>query len=517
MSFRRLLRPIYLLGFLFNCIAFLAPVDGLAESTEEQQLSRTSPASPSSSERPNAPSADKGGHGSNTADVAMKRPRRLAIPSADSQKLSSDKIRDLFGADNSRATEAESKSKLAAELIAHAIKETSAVDVYVLLIAGKGLAIEAGDVEGCIRAISLTAERFDIDAETEKLTALRTMASKAPPGAIKPLVQTLIDLSITCGKGGDLNEAIELAQLAAAAARRSKDPQLQKLAAVNLTDARKLQKQENQLKTYTERLVANPRDSEAAEEVGRFRCFVQQRWDVGIPLLALGGNTELAQLAQNQLATVGDNRSLIKVADDWWDWGIVQKGAVRSATLRHAAELYERDLALAAGLEKLRLEKRIQEAALQTESHEKPVFLADLKEADVANATFGFSKNGTYAGQPFICGGQQWPKSIAAIPGDSATATVKYDLPNPVSRIQGRVGIFAPATAKPGQKPATAIVFQIASGGKVLWSSAPIGELNASAPFRVELTGLKSFELRTVCDGSAACAWAGWLDPQLVP
>ena len=131
-------------------------------------------------------------------------------------------------------------------------------------------------------------------------------------------------------------------------------------------------------------------------------------------------------------------------------------------------------------------------------------------------AVFGFSKNGTYAGQPFTCGGQQCPKSITAVPGDNSTASVMYDLHGKASRLQGRVGIFSTRDAKPEQVPASPLVFELAANGKVLWRSSPMLKRDAIQFFRVELRGASTIELRTVCTGSGYCAWGTWLDVQVV-
>ena len=517
MSSQWFCKPIFCIGFLFAYGSFGIAAEGLEHLLGEQPPPKRPTSSTLDREGESTTAVSGEQRNSNGSGNGMANAKRVPVPSEEDQKASTEKIREVFGGENTKATDPETKSRLAAQLLAHAIHEPAPADVYVLLMAGKALAIEAGDATCSMKAISLLSERFDIDAEAEKLRALKTMVAKAPPSGMRGLVQTLIDLSAINAQNQDYETSLQLSQLAATAARRSKDVQLQKTAVANLTNVGKLQKQENQLKTHIERLATNPNDSEAAEAVGRFRCFVQQHWDEGLSLLSLSSNTDLAELAKNELIASAKNQPLAKAADGWWEWGKQEKGSVKIAALRHAADLYERDLSHVTGLEKIRIQKRIQEAALHTESHEKPILLADLTEAGVVGAVFGFSKNGTYAGQPFTCGGQQWPKSIAAIPGDNTTSIVSYDLPSAVSRIQGRVGIFSPATAKAGQRPATAIVFQVASGGRVLWCSPPMADVGVSAPFRVDLRGLKSFELRTVCDGSAACAWGGWFDPQLVP
>ena len=395
MSSQWFCKPIFFIGFLFAYGSFGIAAEGLEHLLGEQPPPKRPTSSTLKREGESTAAVSGEQRNSNVPENGMANAKRVPVPSEEDQKASTEKIREVFGGENTKATDPETKSRLATQLLAHAIHEPAPADVYVLLMAGKALAIEPGDATCSMQAIALLSERFDIDAEAEKLRALKTMVAKAPPSGMRGLVQTLIDLSAINAQNQDYETSLQLSQLAATAARRSKDVQLQKNAAANLTNVGKLQKQENQLKTHIERLATNPNDSEAAEAVGRFRCFVQQHSDEGLSLLSLSSNTDLAELAKNELIASEKNQPLAKAADGWWEWGKQEKGSVKIAALRHAADLYERDLSVVTGLEKIRIQKRIQEAALHTESHEKPILLADLTEAGVVGAVFGFSKNGT--------------------------------------------------------------------------------------------------------------------------
>ena len=294
-------KPIFFIGFLLAYGSLGIAAEGLEHLLGEQPPPKRPTSSTLKREGESTAAVSGEQRNSNVPENGMANAKRVPVPSEEDQKASTEKIREVFGGENTKATDPETKSRLAAQLLAHAIHEPAPADVYVLLMAGKALAIEAGDGTCSMQAISLLSERFDIDAEAEKIRALKTMVAKAPASGMRGLVQTLIDLSAINAQNQDYETSLQLSQLAATAAQKSKDVQLQKTAAANLTNVGKLQKQENQLKTHIERLAANPNDPEAAEAVGRFRCFVQQHWDEGLSLLSLSSNTDLAELAKNEL------------------------------------------------------------------------------------------------------------------------------------------------------------------------------------------------------------------------
>ena len=53
----------------------------------------------------------------------------------------------------------------------------------------------------------------------------------------------------------------------------------------------------------------------------------------------------------------------VAAADAWWNYAETKKGTVKDAALRHATDLYQKMLPDLSGLDKVRVEKRVQESA----------------------------------------------------------------------------------------------------------------------------------------------------------
>jgi len=312
---------------------------------------------------------------------------------------------------------------------------------------------------------------------------------------------------------GRFDSAEAMAKVAATAARKARDPALTKTVTTRLSEIRGHKKQEVELQPLLDRLSANANDRDAARQVGMIRCFTQARWSEGVRLLAKGDDPDLARICAMELRQADGN--LIAAADAWWAYADTRKPVQKDAIRRHAADLYEAALPDLTGLDRVRVEKRLQEVALGTERGEQAVFFADLKETVVTGAKYGFSKDGTYMGKPFTCVNEKWPKAISVIGDGSAPAVVEYHLPTMASRVQGRVGVFSPADAKADQQPGAPMVFEVVADGRVVWTSAPLTKRDAAQPFRVNIRGATKIELRTQTK-SGYCAWGAWLDPQVV-
>lgn len=292
--------------------------------------------------------------------VAAPNARRLPIPSAEARRRSASKVNEIFGADAKGATAPEAKSKLAASLFDHAKDTPDPTDRYVLLDASRSLAAEAGDVDTAFKAISELAAHYQVDGDASRLEVLETAAAKSPPAAIARIVPALLQLSSRSKDGSDLESAEKAAQLAAAAARRSKDRDLQKTVQEELADIRERKKVAAKLQPLLGKVSADPSDREAAADLGRFRCFVEDNWSAGLPFLAKGSDDDLAPIARAELTEPKTPAARIQLGDAWWAFASNHKGPEAAAAEARARIHYGAALGDLEGLEKARLQKRLE-------------------------------------------------------------------------------------------------------------------------------------------------------------
>lgn len=331
---------------------------------------------------------------------------RLPVPSKEAARAATAKVREIFAADAAKANTPEEKSKLSGELIGHARDTEIPVERYVLLEAARSLAMEAGDVTNVLAALQLTASQFAIDLPNARTDALEALATKAPPASLGRVVDLLLEAADTAANDNAMARAEGLAQTAATAARRAKDRELQKKAIDQLAEIRERRKLLAKAKPLEEKLAADPTDREAATDLGRFRCFVEDDWDAGLPLLARGADPNLAVLAQAEINVARDASSRMALADNWWAFATSAKGPEAAAAEGRARLHYGMILEDLSGLERARVVKRLESAASgTTASAKRPSGLILWLDASAPGAVRGLD------GQPI-----QLKKGVREVP-----------------------------------------------------------------------------------------------------
>lgn len=287
----------------------------------------------------------------------------LPLPSKEAARAATAKVREIFAADAAKANTPEAKGKLAGELLGHARETQTPVDQYVLLDAARALAMEAGDVTAVMESLQMMASRFSINLSAARVEALKDLATKAPPASLGRVADLLLDAANEQSNAGDVSKAEDLAEAAATAARRGKDRDRQKKALDRLAEIRDQRKLLAKAKPLEDKLAADPSNRDAAEALGRFRCFVEDDWDAGLPLLARGADPDLAALAQAETNVARDPSSRMALADNWWAFATSAKGPEAAAAEGRARLHYGMILEGLSGLERARVVKRLESAA----------------------------------------------------------------------------------------------------------------------------------------------------------
>jgi len=292
-----------------------------------------------------------------------RRPTRLRIPSAAAIRESRAKVNEVFGADAKKATSADAKIELAGRLLEQAAETSNEVDRYVLLTAAQELAVEVGDIDTADRAIRDIAAIYAVDGAQARLAMLEAAATKGPVGSSGKVIAAILAVVADLKTAKNLDSAEQLVQLALTAARRSKDRELQKLVSEELGDIRDRRKVGEKSQALVDRLAKNADDGEAASALGRLRCFVEDDWDAGLPLLARGADVQLSALAKAEIADPMTLAAQLQLADQWWDYAASQKGPEAAPAESRARMHYGLALGRLDGLEKARVMKRLETSA----------------------------------------------------------------------------------------------------------------------------------------------------------
>ena len=114
---------------------------------------------------------------------------------------------------------------------------------------------------------------------------------------------------------------------------------------------------------HIEKLKTAPDDTAANSAVGAYQCYYIGNWPRGLAMLARGSDAELKKLAVDELAIPTSADSLIKLGDGWWNVAAKQALTVQPKIHQHAAGLYAQCSGNFSPLLRIKIEKRIDEAA----------------------------------------------------------------------------------------------------------------------------------------------------------
>lgn len=288
----------------------------------------------------------------------------IEVPPEEALAQARDLLRDLYGKQYAEARTWQDKARLAQHLLTEASKvEANPAHYHELLRIARDVAVAGGDVTAGQKSIELLTQRFQLDGLTLRLKLLEDLAksprkTEAAEALRKESLQLLLDafdadnfdvalpafdrlVEFTRIKG-DRAELLRLAQRKQPleAAKQAHDSAASAAAA----------------------LQANPNDAAASETLGKYLCFVKNRWDIGLPHLVRAAEVKLRVVATIDLEATRSPQDTLSLADQYWEMADDYKQPFTRGLHLRAAVCYQTAKAtLPDGLEKLKAQKRIDE------------------------------------------------------------------------------------------------------------------------------------------------------------
>lgn len=448
---------------------------------------------------------------------AQSGPQKAPVPLAIETKRAIVAIQDIFRAEFAAANSPDKRVALAQQLLTQAERTTATIDRWALLVEAARLAVEAGDPTTTFEVIDATMAVYAIDPMTAKLEAIGKLIPKVSPQTADELTLLCLDMCRRLVGSEHLPEARKLLTMTSALTKKSGNRALIGEVTKLTAAIREAERSAKERQAILEKLAASPTDPETCLKAGLYFCFKSGDWERGLPLLAEGSDADLARLAKDDLAARGALDRAAAIGDAWWSWAEGQKGSAKAAGLLRAGWAYEKAVAIAQGLEKVRLEKRIKEAQAEQPSSGRRIAVADLQDVLGKNIFCGLTRDGTFSGKPFTCQGNTWPKALVAHISDVAKqhSSIVFPVPNGAKKLVGTAGIFSAAGAVKAQQPAAPQIFEILLDGRTAWKSTGLTRRDDLAKFEVELHGVREVELR-VSTTTFSGAWTAWLNPEIV-
>jgi tetratricopeptide (TPR) repeat protein len=308
---------------------------------------------------------------------------RLAIPPREAQDEALELIKSIFAKEYA-STDAKDRIKLAKVLLDQARKpENDAASQFTLLKEAVLVAADAGDIGTTLAAVETMVAKFQVDGVSVKSYALAKLAkSVAEPAACKQVTAAcfaLVDELLTADNFKAAGEALDTAE---AAARKSRDSQVIADVRTAARDVQEARAEFEKVAAYVNTLRDNPTDPQANLEMGKYECFVRGDWDAGLPLLALGGDEALSEIATRSIAAAAEPQQRFDLANAWWDLAEKRTGDERKAIQSYALTIYREVAPDLVGLSKTVAEKRISDAAEAAPNDDRKVVGRRTKKDD---------------------------------------------------------------------------------------------------------------------------------------
>lgn len=232
---------------------------------------------------------------------------------------------------------------------------------YVMLRDARDIAIDLNDPLLAVQAINELAKEYELDGPVQTLEALEKIIASSPNAtALKGVADSAGPAADDLSAADSFDEAVQFAQLAVNAARKGRlGPVATEEADYRLTWAKKARDLFAAIRPAVDKLRTDPNDPEANSIVGKYRCFVQGRWDDGLKHLALSTSAALREVAELDLKTPRTGTPEVNIADAWWDYAQTAPADERWGVLTRTRYWYSRCIPGLTGLNKVKAESRL--------------------------------------------------------------------------------------------------------------------------------------------------------------
>jgi hypothetical protein len=452
--------------------------------------------------------------------------------------------RELIKAKNDEAA----ALALVQELIGKVPGTPDAVGKWSLLLVAQEVAErDSGNIDVALKCAAKRASLFEIDAIKDRLAVLQSFSEPKPPASTSlygKAMQAARD-ALATEKYAEAKEAAEIAAAVAAALNKNEKDEARRITRESkgkikppkavaeeqyVTPALRFVKRINEARNIAEAhapakelLKTRPNESTAKVAVGEYECFVKGSWDTGLPLVAAGLTTPMAEVAGAEIKACDplDTAKLFDVADRWWALAkdhFIDSELKSDAIRAHAADVYSAVLpTLTKPIEVKRATDRIAEAGHSPlpSPATAVVFLSDLQEDESKVVHFGFGK-GTINGKnnPIrsIIDGKESPHGLSMHPGDGPNdqCFVKYTLPKGTRRLSAIATLD-----KGGSFDHCGIGFEVVADDRVVWRSKTINKDHRFELCEIDVNDCRNLELRTYKVTAAFGGHAVWIEPRL--
>ncbi len=287
------------------------------------------------------------------------------VPGAAAQENAQRIVKDLFKDQIDGAKNAAGKLELAKMLLQKgADTQGDAAGEYVLLKMARDYALAAADAGVAMQCVEELAKNFQLDGLALRVETLTALAKATlPPAQAKSFAETASSVAEDALAVDNFEVAKQAAAIGLAAAKKTRDADLNKQLASRTKEIDSLEDAYRSVKKAQAQLDEKPLDAAANLAVGRYRVLAKGDWERGVPMLALGNDPKLKELAVLELDATDSADDLLKLGSSWAEYGATVEGSARDRVEARSLFWYAKALPLLNGLEKVKIEKVLQDAS----------------------------------------------------------------------------------------------------------------------------------------------------------
>ena len=311
------------------------------------------------------------------------RPATIPVPDTAAQKAAEKEIRSLFDFDAAKSHD--DITRLARTVFTTALDSSDdPASQYVMLRMVRDLTAKDGDYGGASMAIDRMSKRFEIDATVMRCDAVvQSLGARITPKWRAQLVKAALKLVGECHQADRYREAEPVLSAVVRAAGKLHDVKISMQARKLKRTGKAMAKLYAEVRVAFDALKKTPDDPESNTKAGKYVCFVKADWKRGLAMLAKGNDAVLKDLAVRELRGVKDTDEQVAMGDAWWEVADQQPAHAVAEVVRHAKDWYRRALRRLTGLDKLKVQKRLEETKTQ---HEKSLNAAKTETRDIVRS-----------------------------------------------------------------------------------------------------------------------------------
>lgn len=292
---------------------------------------------------------------------------RLPVPTEEKQNEAKELIEEIYAKRIKAAKDTKGKLELARQWFDEGRATEDPASRYVLLQMAGQNAVKANDYVLAFQVADELGKKYTVDAVGVKSKIAHIITVRGNQENVN-FAKAVNAITIEAYNADRYDVASELASLSVGIARKSNDITLikQSIAWSKEVDATK--EAFASIGTWIDELKKRPDDGVASLHVGKFWCFVKKDWGNGLPLLASCEDAKLKAIAEADLTNPTAATDQEKLADQWWEYADsfepVQKARIRE----RAVFWYKRALPELSGLNRAKVENRLNEVSATTQA-----------------------------------------------------------------------------------------------------------------------------------------------------